>query len=58
MIATRLPVISACDNAIAVNEDGSNSGIRARFSQPLLRFGKGRSHEFFVQLRWRHELKV
>jgi len=58
MIAARLPVISARYDAITINEDGSHSGIRARFSQPLLRFGKGSSHEFFVQLRWRHELKV
>jgi len=58
MIAARLPVTSARDDAIAVNEDSPNSGIRARFSQPFLRLGEGGSHEFFVHVRWRHELKV
>jgi hypothetical protein len=32
MIAARLPVISARDDAIAFDEDSSNSGIRARSS--------------------------
>jgi hypothetical protein len=32
MIAARLPMITARDGAIAFNEDGANSGIRARFS--------------------------
>jgi hypothetical protein len=32
MIAARLSVISARDDAIAFDEDSSNSGIRARFS--------------------------
>jgi hypothetical protein len=58
MIAARLPVISARDDAIAFDEDSSNSGIRARFSQPFLCFGEGGSHEFFVRVLWRHELKV
>jgi len=58
MVAARLPVISPRDDAIAFDEDSSNSGIRARFSQPFLRLGEGGSHEFFVHVRWRHELKV
>jgi len=58
MIATGLPVISACDDAIVFDEDGSDSGIRARCSEPLPRFDKSGSHEFVVHVRWRHELKV
>jgi hypothetical protein len=58
MVAARLPMISARDDAIAFDEDSSNSGIRPRFSQPFLRFGEGDSHEFFVRVLWRHELKV
>jgi hypothetical protein len=48
MIAARLAMISAGDDAVAFNQDSSNSGVRACFSQPSPRFGKGSSHEFFV----------
>jgi hypothetical protein len=58
MIATRPPVISARDDTIAPYENGSHSGIRARRSKSLFRFSDGSSHEFFVHIHWRHELKV
>ena len=50
MIAARLPMISARDDAIALYEHSSNSGIRACFSQSLFRFGEGSAHEFFVRV--------
>jgi len=43
-------VISACDDVIAVSEDSTNRGVRARFSQSLPRFDKGGTHEFFVRI--------
>jgi hypothetical protein len=54
MIAPRLPVISARDDPIAVDEDSSNGRIRAGLSQSLLRFGEGGAHEFFMRSSLRH----
>jgi hypothetical protein len=58
MIAAGLPVMSARDDAIALDEHSSNSWIRARLSQSLSSLRQGRPHEFFVRILLRHELKV